>query len=231
MRSKEGHMRTLQDAPRRRGGLRTRTSKCLLLCIVVMAAAIPALADQYTDASIVVNGTVTASTVTLTFDCTASSCNNWYLGDVTLKGFTFAGNPTLGTAPTGYTVQNGAQDNGAVGGGGGCNGTQGGQAVCWDAPSTLSTRLTLNQTVTFTAKITGGVPGSPLHFQATAYTNTAGSHQGGGKVWAASDDLTPTSTQPTPTPEPDTLILFGIGLCCLIGFLRHTRQRTSHLLA
>jgi hypothetical protein len=88
--------------------------------------------------------------------------------------------------------------------------------------------------VTFTAQITNGVKGTPLHFQATAYNNTTGTQSGGGggKVWAASDDLSATSTPTTPTsvPEPDTLMLFGIGLCCLMGFLRYNRKRNSPLL-
>ncbi len=201
-----------------------RMRSYLLLLIVLLVAAVPAMADSFTDASIFVTGSVTSTTVTLTFTCTSQSCDGWYLGDVTLKGFTFAGSPTLGTAPSGYIVDNGGQNNGSVAGGGGCNSTQPGQAVCWEAPATLTTRLDKNHTVTFTAHVTNGVAGSVLHFQATAYNNPQGNGTSGGKVWAASDDLTGGTTN-THVPEPNTLSLFAVGLGCLAEAYRRNRLK------
>jgi len=194
-----------------------RRLSCLLL--LLMLAAVPALADSYTDASIFVTGTVTSTTVTLTFDCTAASCVGWYLGDVTLKGFTFTGNPTLGPSPAGYTILNGGQNNSSVGSGGGCNTTQPDKAVCWDTAVPLTTQLALNTTITFTANITSGAANPPLHFMATAYTNNQwGSLAGTGKVWAPSDDLNSNSI--TSAPEPDTLTLLGIGLLSIAILMR-----------
>jgi hypothetical protein len=78
----------------------------------------------------------------------------------------------------------------------------------------LSFQLATGQTYTFTANITGGsfTPGS-LHVQATAYNNSTGSQQGGGKVFAISDNLLTT----TSVPEPSSLVLLGVGLLGLVG--------------
>jgi len=188
----------------------------LCMGIVTLLGANVAQADSITDNNVQFTGTVTATTVTLTIQCLVpASCGSWFLGDVTLKGYSSTGSPTLGTAPSGYMLVNGGQNNNAVGNGGGCNSTQAGMAVCWDAPSTLTTQLG-SGVITFTANITGGVPGT-LHVQATAYSNSAGTQKGGGKVLAVSDDLTPGGG--TSVPEPGTFALIGSGLFVL-GTLR-----------
>src|SRR5579864_7450613 len=113
----------------------------LLLIVLGIASAPAAFASPV---SVTVNdvqftANVSGSSVSLSIVCTNTSvCGGWYLGDVTLKGFTFSSFSGTG-APAGYAISNGGQDNKAVGSGGGCNGTQGGQAICWDAPSTLTT--------------------------------------------------------------------------------------------
>ena len=55
-----------------------------------------ARADSFTYDSIVFTGSVTSTNGTLTIQCTdAKVCGGFYLGDVTLKGFNYAGTPTL----------------------------------------------------------------------------------------------------------------------------------------
>ena len=165
-----------------------------------------ARADTITVNNVQFTATVTSTTVTLTVQCLDMSvCGSWYLGDVTLKGFTFTGSPT-GTPPSGYTLMNGGQNNDAVGNGGGCNGTQGGMALCWDASLPLATTLGSGP-ITFTATISNGSISGPLAVQATAYDNTAGTQTAGGKVLAVSNDLVA-----VPVPEPGTLLLLGAGL-------------------
>lgn len=158
--------------------------------------------------------TVTSTTATLTVQCLDPSvCGDWYLGDVTLKGLDFTGDPTLGTAPSGYTVTNGGQNNNAVGSaGGGCNSTQPGQAICWDASLPLTTQLG-SGVITFTANITNGSAPGTLAVMATGYNNSDGSQQGGGKVLTVSNDL-------VSAPEPGTLLLLGAGLLGLAVFRR-----------
>jgi hypothetical protein len=90
-----------------------------------------ARADSFTYDSIVFTGSVTGNTATLTIQCTdAKACGSFYLGDVTLKGFSYMGTPTLASAPNGYDAMGGGQNNSAVGTGGG-NGTNLSSAVCW----------------------------------------------------------------------------------------------------
>jgi len=186
-----------------------RLTKFLILALVLLFGASFAYADSVTDSNIQFTATVSGNTVTLDIQCLDTNvCGNWYLGDVSLKGFTFTGTPTLGTAPSGYTLMNGGQNNSAVGNGGGCNGTQTGGAVCWDAPTVLSTQLG-GSILEFTATISNGVAGA-LHVQATGYSNTAGTQAGGGKVFAVSDDLAPTTV-----PEPSALVLLFSGLLAL----------------
>lgn len=198
------------------------TLRSLLVAVVVLLGSSLAHADSYLDPTgVLFTGTVTSTTVTLTVECTTSTCNGWFLGDVTLKGFKFTGGPTGGSAPTGYsTATNGGQNNDAVGTGGGCNGKDLGGAVCWDAPSTLSTVLTEGVTYTFTTSITGGSTDGDLHVQATGYNNTAGTQQGGGKKFAVSNDLTGGGGGGGSVPEPGSLALLGTGLFGLVGLRR-----------
>ena len=207
--------------------VKASTFKVLILALVAFPFASLAHADTYTDTNgdIQISATVSSlsgvETVTLDIQCTnVSVCGSWYLGDVTLKGFTFTGNPTLGPSPSGYTIKSGGEDNKAVGAGGGCNGSQGGMAICWDAPSTLGTQLG-GGTVVFTGSFTGS--GAPDHIQLTGYDNTSGIQKKGGKVLAISDNLTD-NPSPTPTPEPASLVLLGSGLLTIGGFLRRKLQ-------
>jgi hypothetical protein len=184
-----------------------------------------AKADTITDGGVQFTGTVTGSTVTLQIACTGTvaACSSWFLGDVTLKGFDFTGTPTLGSPLTlaGYTVLDGGQNNNAVANGGGCNNTQPGKAVCWDAPGTLDAVGTT--TDIFTANITDGSISGPLHVQATFYDNYAGVGTNGGKVLAISDDLVRTGI-PSPVPEPASMVLLGTGLLALGGFTRRFKK-------
>jgi len=208
-----------------------KVCKVFLMFVVFVWIGV-AHADTITDNDVQFTATVTSTSVTLQIQCLDTSvCGSWYLGDVSLKGFTFTGSPSLGSAPSGYTVQNGAQNNDAVGSGGGCNGTQAGMAVCWDAPTTLSTQLG-GGVNTFTANITGGATDT-LHVQATAYDNTSGTQQGGGKVLAVSDDLLPGGGGGggggggSTVPEPSTLLLLGSTLPALAGLRRRLFSKPS----
>ena len=191
----------------------------LLLVLGCIGFAGAANADTVTVGDLTFTATVTGTTATLTIQCTDSACSNWFLGDVTLKGFNFTGTPMLGSAPAGYALANGGQDNNAVGNGGGCNGTQKGKAVCWDAPSTLTTQLG-NGVITFTANISGGTTGT-LHVQATGYSNDEGWQKQGGKTFAISSDLTGGGGNVN-TPEPASMLLLGFGLLG-VPFLRRKK--------
>lgn len=202
--------------------MRAKILGIALVALAVLLGAGLACADTITDTNVQFTGTVTSSTVTLDIQClNASICGSWFLGDVTLKGFTFTGAPTLGTAPSGYTALNGGQNNSAVGNGGGCNSTQPGSAVCWDASLPLTTQLG-SGVIEFTANITNGVPGT-LHVQATAYSNSGGTQTNGGKVLAVSDDLGPGAG----VPEPSTFALLGLGLLALAVFRRRVLPQSQ----
>jgi hypothetical protein len=192
-----------------------KLSRVLLVALAVLLGAGYAYCDTITDGNIQLTASVTGTTATVTIAClNLTQCGNDYLGDVTLKGFTFTGNPTLGSpSPSGYTIQNGGQNNDAVGAGGGCNGTQTQMAVCWDAPTTLQTQL--GSPVTFTATVTDGMQNSVLHVQVTGYNNTSGSQTQGGKVFALSDDLTGGGS--TSVPEPSSGMLAALSLAGLAG--------------
>ena len=187
----------------------------LLVALIALFSGTAAKADSITDGDISLTASVTGSTATVTIQCLDAACSGWFLGDITLKGFTFSGAPTLNTAPTGYGIKNGGQNNKGVGNGGGCNGTQGGKAVCFDAALPLATALG-NAPITFVANITGGGSnGGPLHVQVTGYNNGAGNQTGGGKVFAISDDLT--GSGGGGVPEPGTISLLGVGLLGLVA--------------
>jgi hypothetical protein len=196
--------------------MKAKFSRFTVVAFLVLFGASYAFADSVTDSDIRFTATVSATTVTLDVQCVNTAvCGNWYLGDVTVKGFSFTGSPTLGTAPFGYSLENGGQNNSAVGTGGGCNGTQAGDAVCWDAPFFL-TQLG-GGVLVFTANITGGSPG-PLSVQATGYNNPFGFQWlWWGKTFAVSDQLDPSSAA---VPEPSALILLGSGLLALIVLRR-----------
>lgn len=190
----------------------------VVILVFCLASGRSAKADSFTAVDVLLTGNVTSTTATLTIKCLDSGCNGWYLGDVTLKGFTFGSLTGTGAGtPSGYIAQIGGQNNSAVGSGGGCNGSDLTGAICWDAQNTpLSFRLATGVTYTFTANITGGsfTPGS-LHVQATAYDNSSGGQTSGGKVFAISDTLLTTTT----VPEPSSLVLLGgVGLLGLVGF-------------
>jgi hypothetical protein len=205
--------------------MKIKALSLLSAAVLVLALGSTAKADSFTlldslnNPEIIFTGSVTASTVTLTIECVEAACQNWYLGDVTLKGFTYTGTPTLGSAPSGYTLIPGGQDNNAVGTGGGCNSTQIGSALCWDAGEVpLTVQLGLNNVLTFTANLPNNDgAGGLLHVQATGYGTSAGTQQGGNKVFAVSNDLTGGSSQ---VPEPGSLALFGTGALGLAGYLR-----------
>lgn len=155
-------------------------------------------------------GSLTATEAKLTIQCLTGTCNTWYLDDVTLKGFTFTGTPTLGAeTPDNFTLLNGGQNNSS-----GCNSTGPYKAVCWDTNVPLTLQLGYNL-LTFTANISDGVADG-LHVMAFAFNNPNASTGGrfDKKVMAVSNDLT------TQTPEPASLLLLGSGIFGLLSYLK-----------
>jgi hypothetical protein len=176
-----------------------------------------ARADSFTYDSIVFAGSVTGSTATLTVQCMdAKACGGFYLGDVTLKGFTFTGTPTAVSAPPGYDVLGGGQNNSAVGTGGGCNSHDTAGAICWGASSPLSTKLG-TALDTFRVSINNGTVSGPLHVQATGYNNANGTQKGGGKGFAVSNDLSSSSVASAPEPGTFTFLTAGLFGMVLLG--------------
>jgi len=199
-----------------RGGVVMKAKAVLIIVsFAILLGSSFCYADSYTDPSTDVRftGSVTSTMVTLDVQCLNTSiCGSLYLGDVALKGFTFSSIVGPGLAPSGYTLQNGGANDGT----GGCDGTQTGKALCWAAPSPLTTQLGSTLLV-FSATITDGALSSdPLHVQATGYTNSAGDQTKGGKPLAVSNDLTSGAPR---VPEPGTwaLLLAELAAFAVVG--------------
>jgi hypothetical protein len=146
----------------------------------------------------------------------AKACGGFYLGDVTLKGFTFTGTPTAVSAPPGYDVLGGGQNNSAVGTGGGCNSHDTAGAICWGVSSPLSTKLG-TALDTFRVSINNGTVSGPLHVQATGYNNANGTQKGGGKGFAVSNDLSSSPVSSAPEPGTFTFLTAGLFAIVLLG--------------
>src|ERR1700694_4611635 len=126
------------------GGIMNKYRFACLAGVVLLGLLLSGMAraDSFTYDSIVFTGSVTSTNGTLTIQCTdAKVCGGFYLGDVTLKGFNYAGTPTLVSAPVGYDAVGGGQNNSAVGTGGGCNSNDTSGAVCWYTSLPLSAKL------------------------------------------------------------------------------------------
>jgi hypothetical protein len=187
----------------------------IIVGFAILLASSFCYADSYTDPTTDVQftGSVTSTMVTLDVQCLNTSiCGSLYLGDVALKGFTFSTIVGPGSGPSGYTLQNGGANDS---GNGGCDGKDTGKALCWAAPSPLTTQLGSTLLV-FSATITDGAVSDPLHVQATGYTNSAGDQTHGGKPLAVSNDLTSGAPR---VREPGTwaLILAELAALALVG--------------
>lgn len=190
-----------------------------LVGVVLLGLALSgtARADSFTFDSIVFSGSVTNTTATLTVQCTNPKFCGWfYLGDVTLKGFNYTGPPTMVSAPAGYSAVGGGQNNSAVGTGGGCNSNDTSGAVCWQASMPLTTQLGTTL-YTFSVSMNDGTVSGPLHVQATGYNNAYGTQKRGGKGFAVSNDLSPSSASAAPEPGTFTFLTAGLFVIVLLG--------------
>jgi hypothetical protein len=182
-----------------------------LLAMACIGFAGTANADSITIDGVLFTGTVTSTTVTVTVQCLNAGCVNWAIADISLKGFTFTGDPTNILEPVGYAVQNGGQNNGQSTE---CNSTQDGKAVCWNTSSFLTLGSGVN---TFEAAITDGAGTSDLlHVQTVIFSDSTGA----GRITGVSNDLNGSTVT---TPEPASLALLGLGLLG-VPFLRRKRS-------
>lgn len=180
-----------------------------LLALLTLAFAERTKADSITIAGVDFSATVNSSLVTLTVTCTNSSCANYAIGSISLKGFTFTGTATNFLEPAGYLVQNGGQNNG---GSANCNGTQLQSAVCWNANGAF---VPVGGGLTFEASIANGTLTNLLHVQTVIFTDSTGAK----RVSGVSNDLT---VGTSPTPEPGGLMFLGLGLLG-VPFLRRKK--------
>ncbi len=191
----------------------------LLAFALAVGTAAPVFADSITVKSVEFTGMVTSDLATLTVQCTnASVCGSWFLGDITLKGFSFTGAPSTGAGtPSAYSVANGGQNDSS-----GCNGKDTQKAVCWNTNTPLT--LVLGTTLwTFTANIANGTIGDDgLHVQALGFNNSSADQTRGGKTLAVSNDLVGPGSS---VPEPASMFLLATGLCSLGLFSRRKLRR------